>query len=160
MARPKYPSDKQAQFMLRLPDGMRERLKETAAENGRSMNAEIVERLEASEGHPNTFLIRAMINLHEKFLTRKEELKIDPGVQDEIHNTAVSIGLSAQQFLSRLIMQSINHLNMMTDLGKQLEKEILEQYAFKEGERPEHPEGIGGEMADFEDAMDHPDERP
>ena len=35
-------------FMLRLPDGMRDQLKAVAAENGRSMNAEIVSRLERS----------------------------------------------------------------------------------------------------------------
>lgn len=32
--------------MLRLPDGMRERLKDIAAQNKRSMNAEIVQALE------------------------------------------------------------------------------------------------------------------
>lgn len=35
-------------FMLRLPDGMRNRLKSEAAENNRSLNAEIVARLERS----------------------------------------------------------------------------------------------------------------
>lgn len=35
-------------FMLRLPDGMRDRLKDEAAKNNRSMNAEIIARLEAS----------------------------------------------------------------------------------------------------------------
>lgn len=35
-------------FMLRLPDGMREALKRDAIVNKRSMNAEIVARLEAS----------------------------------------------------------------------------------------------------------------
>lgn len=43
-------SDKPVQdydkFVLRLPDGMRDRLKEIAAENGRSLNAEIVARLQ------------------------------------------------------------------------------------------------------------------
>ena len=33
-------------FMLRLPDGMRDRIKAAAEENNRSMNAEIVARLE------------------------------------------------------------------------------------------------------------------
>ncbi len=33
-------------FMLRLPNGMRERIKGAAEENGRSMNAEIVRVLE------------------------------------------------------------------------------------------------------------------
>lgn len=35
-------------FMLRLPDGMRDQIREEAERNGRSMNAEIVERLERS----------------------------------------------------------------------------------------------------------------
>ncbi|UMY16682.1 Arc family DNA-binding protein [Methylobacterium organophilum] len=35
-------------FMLRLPDGMRDQLKVSAEENKRSMNAEIVARLEES----------------------------------------------------------------------------------------------------------------
>lgn len=46
MARPTYPSDLQDQFMLRMPAGMRERLKDAAKDNGRSLNAEIVLRLE------------------------------------------------------------------------------------------------------------------
>lgn len=33
-------------FMLRLPDGLRDRIKEKADSNGRSMNAEIVQLLE------------------------------------------------------------------------------------------------------------------
>lgn len=38
----------QPKFMLRLPDDMRERLKAAAEQNKRSMNAEIVKRLEES----------------------------------------------------------------------------------------------------------------
>ncbi|TWD58111.1 Arc-like DNA binding dprotein [Agrobacterium vitis] len=40
-----YPSDKQDQYIVRFPDGMRDQLKNEAAANGRSMNAEIVARL-------------------------------------------------------------------------------------------------------------------
>ncbi len=36
------------QFMLRLPDGMRDRIKAAAEANNRSMNAEIVARLDES----------------------------------------------------------------------------------------------------------------
>lgn len=36
------------QFIVRLPDGMRDRIAEAAKANGRSMNAEIVHRLEQS----------------------------------------------------------------------------------------------------------------
>lgn len=42
MARGDFPSAKQAQFNLRLPDGMRERIAEKADSSGRSMNSEIV----------------------------------------------------------------------------------------------------------------------
>jgi plasmid stability protein len=40
------PSRKLDQYIVRFPDGMRDRLKDAAAENGRSLNAEIVKRLE------------------------------------------------------------------------------------------------------------------
>ncbi|MFV1484527.1 MULTISPECIES: Arc family DNA-binding protein [unclassified Phaeobacter] len=42
----RFPSQKLDQYMLRLPDGMRDRIKEAAASNNRSMNAEIVATLE------------------------------------------------------------------------------------------------------------------
>lgn len=38
-------------FVLRLPDGMRDRIKTVAAENQRSMTAEIIARLESSLSH-------------------------------------------------------------------------------------------------------------
>ena len=48
------------QYMLRLPDGMRDRIKEAAASNNRSMNAEIVARLEASFSTPLGILNQPM----------------------------------------------------------------------------------------------------
>jgi hypothetical protein len=47
----RYRSDKQEKFMLRLPDGMRELIKESSTKSGRSMNAEIVHRLRESFVH-------------------------------------------------------------------------------------------------------------
>lgn len=44
----RVPSRGSDQFNLRLPDGMRDRLKEEAETNGRSLNMEIVARLEES----------------------------------------------------------------------------------------------------------------
>ena len=38
----------QSKFMVRMPDGMRERIAEQATANNRSMNAEVVARLQAS----------------------------------------------------------------------------------------------------------------
>ena len=53
MARGNAPSEKQDQFMLRLPDGMRDQLREVAEKNGRSMNAEIVYRLASTLNAPS-----------------------------------------------------------------------------------------------------------
>lgn len=46
MARGSYPSEKLDQFMLRFPDGMRQRFKSMAALNRRSLNSEVVFHLE------------------------------------------------------------------------------------------------------------------
>lgn len=43
-----YKSETLDRFMVRLPEGMRDLLKATAEKNKRTMNAEIVARLEAS----------------------------------------------------------------------------------------------------------------
>lgn len=46
MSNSPYPSQTQDKFVLRLPDGMRDRIKAAAEANNRSMNAEIVDVLE------------------------------------------------------------------------------------------------------------------
>ena len=46
--RKNYPSFQADQFNVRFPDGMRDRIAATAKGNGRSMNAEIIARLERS----------------------------------------------------------------------------------------------------------------
>jgi hypothetical protein len=54
MARGDFPSSKQEQFVLRFPEGMRDRIRAAADENSRSMNAEIIARLDASlDPHAN-----------------------------------------------------------------------------------------------------------
>lgn len=45
-AKPPAPSDLADKFQLRLPEGMRERIAASARESGRSMNSEIVARLQ------------------------------------------------------------------------------------------------------------------
>ena len=50
----KYPSEVADRFMVRMPDGMRDRIAREAERNGRSMNAEIVLRLQNSlDQRPN-----------------------------------------------------------------------------------------------------------
>nr|WP_309550586.1 Arc family DNA-binding protein [Rhizobium rhizogenes] len=78
MARPQYPSDKQDQFMVRLPEGMREKLKEAAEKNNRSANAEIVSRLEESFRVPlvvpNDLLDRIQVYADRQGRTVDEEI--------------------------------------------------------------------------------------
>lgn len=52
------PSDTLDKFMLRMPEGMRERIAKSAKENNRSMNAEIVSRLERSLSPTITFNVK------------------------------------------------------------------------------------------------------
>lgn len=46
--RPAYPSEEADKYIVRFPPGMRDQLKESARANNRTMNAEIVARLEQS----------------------------------------------------------------------------------------------------------------
>lgn len=43
-----FPSDKADKFVVRFPDGMREKIRAAAEANNRSMNAEIIARLQDS----------------------------------------------------------------------------------------------------------------
>lgn len=49
---PRYPSQQADKFLLRLPDGLRRRIKTIAAANNRSMNAEVVLALAAAYPEP------------------------------------------------------------------------------------------------------------
>lgn len=55
-----FPSQSQDKFIVRFPDGMRDRIKHAAQKNGRSMNAEIVNRLERSFGELEVHHIRSI----------------------------------------------------------------------------------------------------
>ncbi len=48
MEKKPYPSEMQERFIVRLPDGMRDRIADAAKAAGRSMNAEIVARLQST----------------------------------------------------------------------------------------------------------------
>ncbi|KIN72556.1 Arc family DNA-binding protein [Sulfitobacter guttiformis] len=71
-------------FMLRLPDGMRDRIKATADANNRSMNAEIISTLEKE--YPDNFhekiLEDTLLNLSLAILSEDNGLK-----GDHLHST-------------------------------------------------------------------------
>lgn len=62
------PSRKLDQYIVRFPDGMRDQLKQAAKENNRSLNAEIIARLEAyndSQSNSNSLdELRETLNKH------------------------------------------------------------------------------------------------
>ena len=55
------PSRRQDQFIVRLPDGMRERIRHVADQNNRSMNAEIVATLEEKYPEPSHWVSLAKV---------------------------------------------------------------------------------------------------
>lgn len=73
-------SRKLDKFMLRFPDGMRDEIREAAEKSGRSMNAEIVHRLQLSlsvEAHAATNLSeteKSVEKLTEKLETTQEKV--------------------------------------------------------------------------------------
>jgi Arc-like DNA binding domain len=79
--KPPAPSDIADKFMLRMPEGMRGRIAAEAEKNNRSMNAEIISRLEATlhfednspEGIKDEF--RRMADAAEKQLETMREIQ-------------------------------------------------------------------------------------
>lgn len=59
-------------FMLRLPDGMRDRIKAAAEANNRSMNAEIVAALQEKYPEPKTDDLRVFL---EELRARLDEVR-------------------------------------------------------------------------------------
>jgi hypothetical protein len=82
-----FPSQQQDKFVLRLPDGLRDRIKEKADDNIRSMNAEIVQLLEREYPAPTDVMhihldnIRRLLDLYESETDPKERLRFQKMVE-------------------------------------------------------------------------------
>lgn len=79
-----FPSSAQDKFVLRLPDGMRDRIREEADKNNRSMNAEIVSRLE------ETFQER-------EYILKETIDKIASGALDEIRRALSEVEIKRSE---------------------------------------------------------------
>ena len=73
-----YSSRTADKFVVRLPDGMRERIADVARNHHRSMNSEIISRLEQSlfkegalDDNPHPLLDSAELSLHERELLQR-----------------------------------------------------------------------------------------
>jgi hypothetical protein len=103
-----FPSDKADKFVVRFPEGMRDQIAEAAKANNRSMNAEIVSRLQGSFSLPGKVgdLIEAyqsegsiyedQSNLMQKVIQMYEAQKAVSDLQKEIIDRLVQ----AQQLIS------------------------------------------------------------
>jgi hypothetical protein len=81
MSKQPYPSELADRFQLRMPDGMRDEIEATAKANGRSMNAEIVLRLQQSLDAPLPVMTPEVFErLFGGLLTRVEKIerKLEP----------------------------------------------------------------------------------
>jgi hypothetical protein len=75
-------------FMLRLPDGLRDRIKKKADDNSRSMNGEIIQLLEREYPEPKDIMyvhvdnIRKALELYEKETDPRARMRLQNLVQD------------------------------------------------------------------------------
>lgn len=84
MAKKPYPSEMADRFQIRMPDGLRERIAAAAEANKRSMNSEIVDRLEASfeteaaipdEGQPPQVHLKWLLDLRRDINKAVQEVR-------------------------------------------------------------------------------------
>ena len=109
MARGDYPSAKQDQFVLRLPDGMREEIKAKAEANSRSMNAEIVAAIEAALAQPDLSAaqLRELLDEERNAYIRAEQL----------FENAFEVAASYKALLKDTKKQLLEYLNWAQYMG-------------------------------------------
>lgn len=104
--KPLAPSDLADKFMLRMPDGMRDQIANAAKANKRSMNTEIIARLEESfdiRGRGNVFGVAVSIpeedrreavllaEAMEEFMRRKRRVATGGGGRTGLKDMHVSL---------------------------------------------------------------------
>ncbi|MGI8390549.1 Arc family DNA-binding protein [Brucella anthropi] len=98
-SRPLPPSDTADKFVLRLPGGMRERIKDIADKNNRSMNAEIIATLEQAYPARSTFtdFMREWVApiAEAKTTAEKSQLVDAANFEAELHHKGLRVGLDA-----------------------------------------------------------------
>nr|WP_092046278.1 Arc family DNA-binding protein [Methylobacterium pseudosasicola] len=99
------PSRRQDQFVLRLPDGMRERIADAARANNRSMNAEIVSRIQQSldgQASATGAFAAAKLQLAERPVSTLSDMKSVALALGEIKDEIASVRHQQKQMLSLL----------------------------------------------------------
>lgn len=109
MAEKKYPSESQDRFIVRFPDDeMRARIAREAAANGRSMNAEIVGRLQTSFDQPDGDIRTLQTQLNEqRELTRQFQVVAD--MCDHFRSISTRMLLLAAERLPKTAKSDLLH---------------------------------------------------
>jgi hypothetical protein len=112
--KPAYPSDEQDKFMLRLPLGMRDKIKSAAASNNRSMNAEILALLQ--ENYPE-YDATGLVKVVRQLLPMSSE---DRAQQLDRFKQLDGIKREKNSYMISQMKKALQHLDNM-DLKKDLE---------------------------------------
>ncbi|MDR7146178.1 Arc family DNA-binding protein [Rhizobium sp. BE258] len=158
MARGDFPSTKQAQFNLRLPDGMRDRIGHEASRSGRSMNAEIVARL--------SFTLNSDLGDREELNEKINRYQLH--MREYIQQIAQAITLkNSYKFAlehaessnrqNSIFLESLCHLIAADpDVPSHLREfatRSLESFSFHEEAETTEPEKLSSEIGDTEDEL-------
>lgn len=108
-------------FMLRFPEGMRSKITELAQSNGRSMNAEIIARLEQTMGpatagtsHAAPALLESFARLNSTLAEREFDLQ---GARNHIERLQEALYFAHRAIrTSPTAHQSLDQLDMIEDL--------------------------------------------
>jgi Arc-like DNA binding domain len=103
----KFPSETADRYIVRFPEGMRDRLKAVAEMSGRSMNSEIVQRLKGS--------FEQQDGLH---------LAIDGPLLQELEVRAYAVGIEPEELILRILQDD---LSARSSDQKQIESRLSEE---------------------------------
>ncbi|ROR26563.1 Arc-like DNA binding dprotein [Comamonas sp. BIGb0124] len=132
-----YPSDVADKVLVRLPDGMRDGIKDAAKANGRTMNAEIVARLDtsftATETSSEILSLIATLQFELSQARYREQVQLtERAMVDEIVQGLVQT-LAEQKFDTRLIKQ-YNQLERIAHEPRPAESSLQELARRRESE--------------------------
>ncbi len=129
-------------FMLRLPDGMRERIKSMAEKNNRSMNAEIVSALEEMYPEIDTESLGPL------FCICLEDPSIKPAAEKALRDVAAEKGSDVAETADALIgsletRETIKIFRLLRKLGDEVTDRAL-LLLIERGEMPKHLQSATG----------------
>ncbi|MGQ3239235.1 Arc family DNA-binding protein [Shinella sp.] len=131
----RYPSQLAERFQIRLPDGMRDEIRIAADLSGRSMNAEIIQRLKSTLESPP--MNRLYLDLPDEL---EKEMSLDALARHvDMGDRAIEILSNAYSAAPQGFAQKLNRLEdeivrnadlteLASDLKKQLERDFVLYY--------------------------------